>query len=426
MLNILHLTPIYYPARGGSQAHIGHLSEYLVRQGHQVTILTTNVTNAQGLRIPAQEPSQLSHEEWIGGVRVLRFPMRYWSPAQYSVRILHRLLWLCQQVSFVPLWLLYRFGRILPNAPSLYEWLNKTQESFDIVGATHLPFDGLIAAGQAFAKRRNIPFIIYPFTHFGVGETPGSDPESRFYTMRHQISLAIQSDALWAETQFEANYYQNHGMDAHKITVGGSGIDPDDLHGGDADRFFRQYPMQTPFVLYLGALARSKGIIQTIDAVRLLWKQGAEVELVVAGAMTDEFKIYWKGLPESDQARVNMLGYVSNEMRRDLLAACAVFCMPSKMDSFGIAYVEAWYYQKPVIAADSWGVRELVRDGETGLLVPHGDVSTTAATIQRLLSDPVLSSKLGLAGHRLAVDEHTWVNKCYIADDLYSCLTVAR
>ena len=66
-----------------------------------------------------------------------------------------------------------------------------------------------------------------------------------------------------------------------------------------------------------------------------------------------------------------------------MLAAADVFAMPSRTDSFGIVYLEAWLYRLPVIAARTWGMSDVVRNGEDGLLVPFGDVSVLAQTLGR-------------------------------------------
>jgi glycosyltransferase involved in cell wall biosynthesis len=61
----------------------------------------------------------------------------------------------------------------------------------------------------------------------------------------------------------------------------------------------------------------------------------------------------------------------------------------------------------PVVASDSPGIRESVRNGETGFLVPHGDAAAFAAALQRLVIDPALISQLGEAGRRFA-ERFTW------------------
>ena len=85
----------------------------------------------------------------------------------------------------------------------------------------------------------------------------------------------------------------------------------------------------------------------------------------------------------------------------DFFAALDVFAMPSRTDSFGIVFLEAWANGLPVVAAAAGGVAEVVDHGETGLLVPFGDVQALADALGRLLADRDTARRLGEAGRAL-------------------------
>src|SRR5262249_24343982 len=74
---------------------------------------------------------------------------------------------------------------------------------------------------------------------------------------------------------------------------------------------------------------------------------------------------------------------------------CTVFTAPSRYESFGLIYLEAMRWGKPVVACCAGGVPEVVRDGETGLLVPPGDAAALEAALSRLLADADLRTKMG-------------------------------
>jgi glycosyltransferase involved in cell wall biosynthesis len=105
------------------------------------------------------------------------------------------------------------------------------------------------------------------------------------------------------------------------------------------------------------------------------------------------------------------LGFVSDEEKRDAYAACTVFAMPSRTDTFGIVYLEAWLYDKPVIGAQAGGVPEVIADGVDGYLIRFGDVPALAAHLRALIADPALAARLGQAGHAKVLREHTWGHK---------------
>ena len=97
-------------------------------------------------------------------------------------------------------------------------------------------------------------------------------------------------------------------------------------------------------------------------------------------------------------ARVELLGRVSETKKRELLASALFFCMPSRYEGWGMAAVEAGASGKAVVATAIDGLRDAVRDGVTGLLVPSGDGEALAAAMRRLLDEPELRKSLGEQG----------------------------
>lgn len=83
----------------------------------------------------------------------------------------------------------------------------------------------------------------------------------------------------------------------------------------------------------------------------------------------------------------------------DVMAACDVYTMPSFEEPFGMVYLEAMAFSKPVIALDNGGAREIVQHGVTGLLSLPGDVERLADNIVTLLQDPELGRRMGAAGN---------------------------
>lgn len=410
-MRILHLTPRYFPATGGGQTHILELSEHFVRAGHTVTVATTDAHDSALLWSPGKrriEERVATHN----GVTVLRFPVQHVLGSRLSFPIVHRLQWAASRARIVPTGVMNGFGRMLPLVPQLTHWLSTTDEPYDIVACMGLPFDALMLAGQQFAKRRGIPFVAYPLTHFGAGERPGLDHDSQFYTMRHQNRYIAQSDGLVAQTPTESAYYQQFGLAESRIAIAGPGIHPEQVAGGDAQRFRNKFGIDGPFILHVGMLARVKGAIDNVLAMRHLRAMGGDAQLVLIGGETDEWKVFWGGVSSAEKKHIHLLGYVSEQDKKDALAACTFFSMPSKMDSFGIVYLEAWLYKKAVIAAQTWGVMDVVRDGQNGVTVPYGDPQALARAMYSLLNAPEQAARFGETGHTLACTQ-TWA---YVGD----------
>ena len=89
--------------------------------------------------------------------------------------------------------------------------------------------------------------------------------------------------------------------------------------------------------------------------------------------MPSTFEGVYGELPEAHRVRTRRLGPVRGQLKQDMLAATDLFVLPSRVDSFGIVYLEAWAYGLPVIGCRAGGVPDVIDDGQDGLLVNYGD-----------------------------------------------------
>lgn len=101
--------------------------------------------------------------------------------------------------------------------------------------------------------------------------------------------------------------------------------------------------------------------------------------------------------------RVHFLGNVQN--LEEILGACDLFLLPSESESFGMAALEAMASEVPVIATNSGGLPEVVTDGETGFLLPVGDVAAMAERGIEILRDDALRRKMGKRARESAVEQ---------------------
>jgi glycosyltransferase involved in cell wall biosynthesis len=104
---------------------------------------------------------------------------------------------------------------------------------------------------------------------------------------------------------------------------------------------------------------------------------------------------------------VRFLGFVDEATKLRLLRGATANVFPSPKEGWGITVMEAAACATPSLASDSPGLRDSVRDGLTGLLVPHGDVAGLARAMVRLAGDPALVERLGSAARQHALG-HSW------------------
>jgi glycosyltransferase involved in cell wall biosynthesis len=166
-------------------------------------------------------------------------------------------------------------------------------------------------------------------------------------------------------------------------------------------------------ILFAGRLIERKGLDQLLAALPLLeGRTNFHLHVVGDGDMSRAWRrrVHEMGLDE----RVSFHGFVSNEELERRYREADVFVLPAIVDErgdtegLGVVLVEALSSGTPVVASDVGGIPDVVRDMETGLLVPQKDPAALAAAILRLLEDPALARRLTEAGLQHARSYFDW------------------
>lgn len=160
-----------------------------------------------------------------------------------------------------------------------------------------------------------------------------------------------------------------------------------------------------PTFSYLGRLKKYKGVDLVIRAFARLPRRDAILEIAGAGDYRPSLEALARSLDLGE--RVRFLGFVSEAEKLALLRRSWAVALASPKEGWGLTNVEAEACGTPVVASDSPGIRESVRNGETGFLVPHGDVAGLAAAMERLASSPVLVEQMGVRARAFA-ETFTW------------------
>jgi hypothetical protein len=159
-----------------------------------------------------------------------------------------------------------------------------------------------------------------------------------------------------------------------------------------------------PVVLALGRLHPCKNFELLLAAFDQMARQHPDAECWVAGGDSGD-AAYGKQLRERAArlraaGRVKFLGHCDDVPA--LLRRCAVLAVPSHVETFSLVAVEAMLAGKPVVAARTGGLNDVVAHGETGLLVPPGDTPAFARALLEILADPLRARRLGEAGRQRA------------------------
>lgn len=193
------------------------------------------------------------------------------------------------------------------------------------------------------------------------------------------------------------------GMDPERIEVVPNGVDVDrytPLPAG-GERF------PEPSLLFLGRLKRYKRIDLVLQAVARLADRGMEVTLRIAGAGDHAASLRSLADRLDLGPRVRFEGFVTESRKLELLRRSWLHVLTSPKEGWGISNLEAAACGTPTVASDSPGLRESVRDGETGRLVPHGDVDALTDTLEALLLDEDTRERMAVEARRFA-ERFSW------------------
>ena len=193
-----------------------------------------------------------------------------------------------------------------------------------------------------------------------------------------------------------------------KLVLAPMGIDPASLAPArPRDAVREELGIRGFAILFLGRLVPIKGADVLIDAVA----GSAGTTALIAGDGPARAELERRG--RTGGVDVRFLGAVDEPRRAELLAACDAVAVPSRVlrdgrhEGMPLVVLEAMFAGAPVVASASGGIAEIVRDNETGLLVPPGDATALAAALARLREDPALRARIASGGRRVAASR-TW------------------
>ena len=159
-----------------------------------------------------------------------------------------------------------------------------------------------------------------------------------------------------------------------------------------------------PSVVFVGRQFERKGGDVLVAAFRKVRQHVADAQLTVVGPSRLEIQEPW----------LRFLGFLDKDKPSDWASLVSayrsadVFCMPTRFEAFGIAYIEAMHFGLPCIGTDVWAVPEIIRNGETGYVVPPNDVDALAERLTQLLTDRALAGRMGASGRSRAQQQFTW------------------
>jgi glycosyltransferase involved in cell wall biosynthesis len=246
-------------------------------------------------------------------------------------------------------------------------------------------------AGRLLGRLAGVPVVI-------CGErTMGMESSGRY--LLNRLTLALADRVVCVSERVAAFYRERIGLLPEKTVVIPNGVelpDPAQFLGQCEARCMLGLPRDGIWIASVARLAPVKRLDLLLSAVAVL----EDVSLVLVGDGSEEERLRELAGRLGLMGRVRFAGYQQDVW--PWLAACDVLVLSSDWEGMPNAVLEAMGAGLPVVATAVGGTPEVVVEGETGLLVPPGDVSALAAALERLIRDPELCQAMGMAGRQRA------------------------
>ncbi len=413
-MRVAHFIHRYPPALGGSEAYFARLGRYLVSQGDDVTVFTSNADDLEAFwdRHGRQHSAGVST---LDGVTVYRDSLMHLPMHRYVLKALSLLPVMHLQALTLP---------FNPIVPRMWQRAGQSGQEFDLVHASAFPYSFPLACARRLARKLGVPFLLTPFVHTGDPDDV-HDRTRRGYTRPALLDIARAAHRIFVQTQGERDVLLSAGIAAERLVLQGLGVDLPGCTGGNRARFRAVLGLTDEDVLigHLGNNSVEKGSVDLLLAAQIAWTRGVRFAVVLAGPQMPNFRAFRQSFDAAGP--LHELGVLDDEAKRDFFAALDVFALPSRSDSFGLVLPEAWANGVPCLAYRAGGVTWVIRDGRDGLLVRVGDVEALAEAMTRLAEQPDLRRRMGLAGwERVGSGEFDWESKLRLVREV--CLEAVR
>lgn len=150
-------------------------------------------------------------------------------------------------------------------------------------------------------------------------------------------------------------------------------------------------------ILFVGMDWERKGGPELVEAFKSVLKVHPDATLTIVGCA-----------PPLDVPNVRVMGRVPLEAVNKFYEKASIFCLPTKLEPFGVVFVEALQHSLPIVAANTGAIPDFVVQGENGYMVEAGSVQPLADALIGLLSDPEKCRQFGQKSLQLALDKYNW------------------
>jgi len=390
-LNILHVTPAFYPAThyGGPVHVIYELAKRQIKLGHQVFVITSNIY--------VEEKLKADQIHIIDGINVLYLSYRNFWKNLLGVHII-----------------------ITPKLKAFARQIF-SQNKFDIVHIHELR-NYLSPFISKLCNKNDIPYVITPH---GTLHTRGESVlKKSLFDQLYGKQILHNSSSITVLTPQEKRELQAlYDIDESKYYLLPNGIDLEKYsYSPTTNNFKSQLGINSDdrIILYLGRLHRNKGLDLLLHAFSLVSQKN--LYLVIAGTpeggnfkYQTQLDILAKKLGIDKQ--VKFTGFLEGDNKLNAYRSSELFVLPSKYESFGLVILEAMACQCPVLTTNVVALSDMLESNQAAIVTKHSSIDI-ANNIKLLLSDSLLRKRT-IENANKFIKQFSWDQCVEKLDQLY-------
>ena len=372
-MKILMLTWEYPPrVVGGISKVVYDLSHRLIKDGHQVTVVT-------------YRDGDTSYYEDDEGINVYRVD-------NYMIHPNNFIDWIMQ----------LNFNMVAKAS----ELMNKFGK-FDVIHA----HDWLVSyAAKSLKEAYDVPMVATIHATEN-GRNSGIHDETQRYINDSEWQLTYEASEVIVNSNYMKNEIQRiFGLPYDKINVIPNGVKLDKFEGIERDYDLRrQYAMDNEkIILYVGRLVYEKGVQNLIGAMPKILENYHDSKLVICGrgGMMDELKQEAHNLGIDE--KVYFVGYCDAAKVQKMYINADIAVFPSTYEPFGIVALEGMLSGTPTVVSDVGGLNEIVEHGVTGMKSYAGNSNSIADSVLALLYDQELCKKVSSNAIEVVKEKYNW------------------
>lgn len=244
------------------------------------------------------------------------------------------------------------------------------------------------------------PFGAHCLWHAYTEKCCNRHPKRLLAALRNTHFEIREASARYAAIIANSNYIRQEAMQAG---IPGKKIQVLPYFAEDKEPVSPVSHTDVPRIFFAGRLSKTKGVHYLLQAFAKVLKQFSDAHLDIVGAGIDEH-FFERHAQELNVARaVTFHGWCNRARVAELIDASTVVAFPSIYpEAFGVVGIEAMMRGKPVVAFDGGGIRDWLRDGDTGFLVPSKEVESFASAIRKLLEEQELHNRMSSRARQIA------------------------